>query len=179
MVALVDHEGIGADVGGVELIGTEQPEQVNAAEHHLVHGLAAGKTEIQCTDAAGRGVQHVEAVPFRGQHARLRRELPTGGQRRSTVRTAQGALPHDDHRLLRIRQRGREGVRSIEQAREVSGGGADLLHRIGEIGDSADRRHREAAGQKTLANARVDQRRFMARVGADDQQRVGLFDPGD
>ena len=56
---------------------------------------------------------------------------------------------------------------------------AEIVVGIGQIGLLADQRDRELAGAPALADARIEHRRFAARIGADDQQRVGLLDAGD
>ena len=39
--------------------------------------------------------------------------------------------------------------------------------------------NREVPHQEALADAGIQHGRFDARIGADDQQRVGILDPGD
>src|ERR1043166_8323099 len=58
------------------------------------------------------------------------------------------------------------------------GAGAELIIRIREIDALADDADREAAHAPALADARVEPRRLATRVGPDDQQRVGVLDPG-
>src|SRR4029077_881716 len=44
----------------------------------------------------------------------------------------------------------------------------------------ADQRDRKwSALAPALADARIEHRRFLPRIGPDDQQRVGVLDPGD
>ena len=50
---------------------------------------------------------------------------------------------------------------------------------IGEVDRLADQGDPEPAHRMAFADARVDQRRLPARVGADDQAGIGLLDPGD
>ena len=59
------------------------------------------------------------------------------------------------------------------------GAGAEILVRIGQVGPLADQPDREIAHAPALADAGVEHRRFPARIGADDEQRVGLLDAGD
>lgn len=48
----------------------------------------------------------------------------------------------------------------------------------GEIGRLADHRDLEVEiGEPSLADARIDERRFKARIGADDQDTVGALNP--
>ena len=62
---------------------------------------------------------------------------------------------------------------------KVSASGAEELVGIGEIDPLADQPDREIAHAPALADAGVEHRGFPARIGADDQQRVGLLDAGD
>ena len=124
MMALVDDERVGADAGGVELVGTQQPQHIDAAVQHCVKALAVRarqEAQIERTDTRGGGVQHVEAVPVGGQRADLRGEAPGGGEDRGAVGTGQRALPDDDHRLFRVAQRLGEVVRAVVQRRSTDG----------------------------------------------------------
>ncbi len=67
MMPLIHNERIGADAGRVEFVGTEQPQNIDAAIQHLRQRLAVGtwhKAQIKCADTRGGRVQHVEAVPL-------------------------------------------------------------------------------------------------------------------
>src|SRR5687768_6920178 len=55
--------------------------------------------------------------------------------------------------------------------------GAEIVVIVGEIGLAADHADLELSRAPALANARVENSGFLARIGPDDQQRVGLFDP--
>ena len=50
---------------------------------------------------------------------------------------------------------------------------------VGQIGLWADDAYRRAAPEPTLADPRVEDRRLVARVRADDENRVSLIDAGD
>ena len=65
------------------------------------------------------------------------------------------------------------------QCGQHAGRRAKFLHPIGQIGLAADQADRNIAGQPPLADARVQHRRFAARIGADQQDRVGILDAGD
>ena len=54
-----------------------------------------------------------------------------------------------------------------------------MLHIVGQVDVRADRADGEPVVPHKAADARVQQRRLNARVGADEQQRVALVEPGD
>ena len=54
-----------------------------------------------------------------------------------------------------------------------------MLSAIGQIQSTRpDNAHRETPLRPALANARIQNRRFFARISADDQQRIGFFNAG-
>src|SRR5690606_3200070 len=72
-----------------------------------------------------------------------------------------------------------ELVRAVRDLGERARAGAELDHGVGEIDLGTDPPRDEAALAPALADARVDQGRLVARVGADQQAEIGLLDPGD
>src|SRR6478609_2099425 len=62
---------------------------------------------------------------------------------------------------------------------ERIGTGAEMIVRIGQIGLGADHADLELAGAPALADARVEDSGFLARVRTHDQKYVRLLDPGD
>ncbi len=58
------------------------------------------------------------------------------------------------------------------------GARAEIIVGVGQVGLGADDADLELTGAPTLANARIENGGFLARVRAHDQQRVGLFDAG-
>ena len=86
------------------------------------------------------------------------------------------ALADDEHRLFRL---GRRVIEALEMLRQALGAGAEIGVGIGEIGLLADHADRSGiALEEALADARIQHRRFLARIGADQHDRVGLFDAG-
>ena len=85
--------------------------------------------------------------------------------------------PADDHRRAhRLRQRVGDRRRQVAEQRRVV---AELRHRVGQVDRRPDVEHRRAALANRLADARVDQRRFLARVGPDQQRSTSaLLDAG-
>jgi len=55
---------------------------------------------------------------------------------------------------------------------------AKHLDRECQVEDGTDRRRTEATPKMTLAQTRIDERRFPTRVGADQKARIRLFDVG-
>ncbi len=95
------------------------------------------------------------------------------------VRPRQRA-PADDHqRALGFRQHAAELVHARSDIRQRLRPGAEIVVGIGEIRAFADQADREVAHAPALADAGVEHGRLAARIGADDQQGIGLLDPGD
>ena len=112
--------------------------------------------------------------PFQPSRTRPRRELARSAQHRAAILARERAGADDDHRPLRVLQR----VAELAEIAQRSRTGAQVLVVVGEIrrfADDADVR----AAQPSLADARVQHRRFEARVRADQQDRVGFVDAGD
>ncbi len=55
---------------------------------------------------------------------------------------------------------------------------AEIVIAIGEVGVIADDRDRRAPGAPGLADARIEHRRFLARIGADVEDGIGFLDAG-
>ena len=73
-----------------------------------------------------------------------------------------------------------EIVRAVVQRGQQRRRGAELVTRVGQVGlGRRSGRSACAFASQRLADARVQHRRFLARIGAHDQDRVGLLDPGD
>ncbi len=69
-----------------------------------------------------------------------------------------------------------EAERTGGKLAERIGAGAEIVIGVAQFAALADHGDREVAGTVALADAGVENGRFIARVGADDQQRVGAFD---
>ena len=67
----------------------------------------------------------------------------------------------------------------VEERGERIGAGAEIGVIVGEIGALADHPDLEVRVAPALADAGVEHRRFLARIGADDHHAVGFIDPGD
>ncbi len=184
---LVDDEGL-AEARGVEFIGAEQVDEADIPGRGAVEdgrrvppAIAGHEAQIQSAHPRRRVVQHVEAVPAgRGiDQATALGDPPRGVQDGATIRAGQRAHAEDQHRPLGLPQNLRELVAPVgdrvEQPRII----AEVPAAIGEIDHLAHQPNREPAHQPALAQARVDQRRLDARIGADQQAGIGSLDAGD
>ena len=123
-------------------------------------------------------MQQIEPVPIRPQRADIRRELPACREQRRAIGGAQGGGAEDDHRLLGVLQllgKARTHQKRLQRRAAI----AQMLHRIGEIRRRPDRANHNPARQLTLADPGIEHRRLAARIGADQEDRIRLFDPGD
>ena len=73
----------------------------------------------------------------------------------------------------------RESVAAVGDRLQRVDAGAELLDRIGQIDRRTDIGDLQRAGQPCLADARIQHRRFPARIAADQQDRIRRFDTGD
>src|ERR1700720_1893125 len=73
----------------------------------------------------------------------------------------------------------RERMLASRKIAERIGAGAEIVVSVSEVGLGADYADLELARAPALADARVEDGGFLARVRADDQKRVGLLDAGD
>ena len=185
MVALIDHKGR-ADIRQIDFVGAKQIEdfdRARAAGFHDAGDIAAARpgheTEIETADPRRRAVQHVEAVPVRTHHAECLGDCSPGAQNASAVGACERTLPQDDHRRLGSAQHLGRGSFATDQRIQRLAAVAEPFDREGQIGRRADRRDPEAAAQIALSQPRIDERRFPARIGADEQTGVGLLDAGD
>ena len=178
MGADIDDEGARRDV---DLVDAEQEQNVErAGRRHLPRGQAAlprHEAEIERADARGRAVQHAIAVPAVLHRAEIDRGL--GGERsdRRAVGARQRAGADQHQRTLGLAQHVGEGVAG--DGGERLGAGAEIVVSVGEVRLRPDDADREFSGAPALADARIEDRRLLARIGADDEQRVGRVDPGD
>src|SRR3974390_2826405 len=138
---------------------------------------AGHKAEIERADAGRGALQDRESVPPVLERAQYDRRF--GGERRNRLAVLareRASTKNEERSLNRF-----EGIGEFAAAEigEALGPGADIAVGISQIGLLSDQPDREIAGAPALADARVEDRRLAARIGADDQQRIGLVDTGD
>ena len=123
-------------------------------------------------------MQHGEAVPAVVAGG-AGRDLRGKRQHLGPVRPRDGALADDDQRPLALRQAPWRSHLPAAKLGQRLRAGAEVLVGIGEVGRLADEADPDVALAPALADAGIEHRRFVARVGADDEDRVGLLDAGD
>jgi hypothetical protein len=124
-------------------------------------------------------VQHGKAVPFLGDRADIVGELGGERQHGRAVGARQRALADDDERALGVLQERMEADAAFGQPRQRLGPRAQRLVFVAQVGGLADDADRQVGLQPLLADAGVEHRRLEARVGTDDQDRVGILDAFD
>ncbi len=133
MMALIDHERVAPDRRRVELVGAEQPEQVDPAAQHAREVLAAWsrhEAEIERADPAAAVCSTLNPCHSAVIAADARRQRPGRREHGRAVRPPQRPLPHDDHRPLGSRST----VREIARARAAPRGPSpSTLHVIGRL----------------------------------------------
>src|SRR5229473_7449519 len=106
-------------------------------------------------------------------------DCPPRPEHPGAVGPRQRARPKDEHRRRRAKQKLGPGMLAGDQRVERRAAVAEHLHREAQIEHRPDRRHPEAALQIALAQPRINERRLPARIAADEETGIGLFDPGD
>ena len=184
-MALVDDERL-AEPGRVDLVGAQQVDQLDFAAlgagedaFDVAPALARHEAEIERTDPRGRPVQHVEPVPTVFRHAEAFGDGAGGSDDSRPVGACEGPLAQHDHRLFRRVQDGAESVPAFGDVGQDRGVVAETVVAIGQIDRLPDQADRETAHRVALAEPRIDKRRFPARIGADDEAGIGVFDPRD
>ena len=95
------------------------------------------------------------------------------GQHSNAVRPSESAGTDNHHWLGCVFRQ------SIPCLRERLWSSAQVIVFVSQIGVGADDAYRRAALEPALANARVEDGRLVARVGANDENSVSLIDTGD
>ena len=105
----------------------------------------------------------------------------TRGERQygETVGARVCALPHDHHRMGSALQYIRERVLAVCDLFKGIRPGTQIFVGVGKIDLGADEGDFYVCSAPTLADASIENRRFKFRIGADDQNRVGLLDAFD
>ena len=124
-------------------------------------------------------MQHAKAVPAVLDGAEIDRGLGRERRDRRAVGPRQRARADEDQRPLGLLERVGEAMPAGGDIGQRLRPGAEIVIGVGEIGLLADQADRKIARAPALADAGVEHGRFPARIGADDEQRVGLLDAGD
>ena len=173
----IDNEGV-ADGLHVEFVRAEQEEHVGVGEH-LRGGLAAlarNEADVEPANARRCRMKDAKAVPVLTHGIYGLREPGGLAEHRCPVGAGQRPLPHDDQRMARRLQRLEEIALAIGQRLQRLRPGAELLIVVAKVADFADHADRQIALPPALADARIEHGRLEARIGADDQHGVSLFD---
>ena len=145
----------------------------------ILAALARHEADIEAADAGGSRVEHGEAVPVVADGVDRLRELRRLAEDRRAVGAGDSPLPDDDQRMRRRLQRLEEAAGTVGQRLQRLRAGAELLVVVAQVADLADDADRQLALLPALADAGIEHRGLEARIGADDQHRVGLLDAFD
>ena len=169
----------------IDLVSTEQIDDFD------VTGTGAGdnpsniatagsryEAEVKTSDAGRRVVQDVETTPTLANHAGRFGKFARRRQNRCTIATYQGSLPEDQHRMFCVPQYFGEQMTALGQLAQRFGAGPKVLVAVGQVHIWTDRCHSESAFEIALTQPGIDESRFGARVSADQDTGIGLFDTG-
>ncbi|MBA7473631.1 hypothetical protein ES707_08972 [subsurface metagenome] len=177
MGADVNDEGAVGDLG---FVSAEQEQHVERTEgRHLGDGkTTAGEADIERTNPRRGLLQHAKSVPAVLDCADVERELRSKRQHRSAIRARETRRADQHDRVPGVLQDFGEGMLAGGEIIQRVRARADVVVVIGKVGLRADHADLELPAAPALADARVEQRALAARVGADDQQCVGLINTG-
>src|SRR5690606_20508446 len=85
----------------------------------------------------------------------------------------------DDERPLRLLQRLEERTVATGDVLQRLGSRAKGFIVVAQIAELADHADRQRAGAETLADTGIEHRSLETRIGADDEDRIGILDPLD
>src|SRR5207248_2585947 len=134
------------------------------------------KADIQRADPRGGAMQDAIAIPPVLDRAKLDGGFGRQRSDRRAIATREGAGANDDHWPLGLAQGVSKGMPG-DGAKRL-GSGAEIIVGVGQFGFWTEDANREVSGAPALADARIEDRGFLARVGADDQERIGTVDAG-
>ena len=144
---------------------------------HIASSRSRHKAEIEAADPRGGAVQNIEPVPIVANQPAALGDAPGRAQNAGAVGAGERPLPDYDHRVFGIAQHRGPGVVARSQCVQHGAAIAQHLDRKCQVEGGTDRRDPETALEISLAQPRIDQRRFPARVGADQQTGIRVFDP--
>src|SRR6516165_9269147 len=165
-----DIDGEGAR-GDLDLIDAEQENYIERSiDRHLSRAQAAGsgyEADIERADARCGAVQNAVAIPVVLHNAKI--DCSFGGERshHRSIATRERAGTDDDHRPLGLAHRFRERMPADRGKRLRSG--ADIVVSVSQVGFRPDDADWKFSGAPALTDARIEDRGFFARIGADDQ----------
>src|SRR5204863_978949 len=140
VVTLIDYKGQ-TGVREVDLVGPEHIEQLDrarpAAFQHPGNIAAARpryEAEVEAADPRRGAVQHVEAVPFRPDHAKRLGDGPTGTKNASAIEPGERPLPQDDPRRPRRAPPPRPSALAARHGAQRPTAFPEALDRAGPVG---------------------------------------------
>ena len=152
---------------------------VRTIANHIAAARARHKSDIETANPCRGVVQNIEPVPILANQPAIFGDAPGRAQNAEAVRVVgERPLPDDNHRVFGIAQHGGPGMVARGQCVQHSAVIAQHLDRKCEVESGTDRSNPKTALEMSLAQPRIDERRFPARVGADKQTRIRVFDAG-
>lgn len=172
VVTLVHDKCISGNALGGDVVRVEQVDELG--------GLRAGSrvANVTRTRTRRRTVEEAKAVPRRRRKLVGVSEHELGHilQDDRTVGVISDAAANNDERLLSRLEAFGTGTTASSKVDDRRGVSAKVVVVVGQVDLLANDRKVEAVAQVALAQARVDDRSLVARVGADEHGIVGLLD---
>ena len=139
---------------------------------HIKPALARQQAKVKTGNTRGGRVQHVKVG------TRLCSQLNGGRENGIAIQARQCALADNNHRFFGFGENVRKALIAGQQLSERFRPCADEFGVVSQIYRRANGGNREVAHQVTLTDTRIQHRRLEARIGADEKQRIGLFNAG-
>ncbi len=178
MGAEIDHEGAGGDL---DLVGAQEEDEIERAGVRHVGCRIAALASARRSRCRGRpaGPPRLRCAGSRSHPApsfiapELDRGL--GGQRRDggTVGTRERPAANEEQGMRGPLERCPRRRCPAARLRQRFGPGPEIGRSRREVGALADQADRKIAGPPALADAGIEHRRFPARIGSHNEQRIG------
>ena len=160
-------------LAGTDFVGAQQKQCLQSGiAQNAGNAAICRQPEIEPADPRRRRVQHVPAVPAFAPDVDLFGQRP---RRRHHAGGLQRRHADNDRRALGLCQRIGNYLGQLADQRRII---AQPFDRIGQIKRRADAINFRLAPRCLFAQPHIEQRCLTARIGADEQHDVGVFNPG-
>jgi hypothetical protein len=176
-MALVDNESILGDVGLVDIVGTEEPDELGLGLGNL--GRRSSEANLESTSTRSLTLEDVVTLPLLSSEVRgvLINESADGLVVSLGINVVRDTRANDDHRSLGVLQGLAEGTG--ESRLEGSVVGTEVLELKGGVKSLTNKADLEVGSEPLLSDTGVENGGLVSRVAANNQDSVGLLNSPD